>query len=93
MQPAGAGRASESETKGILEVGTGRRNDLWHEPVSSRPVRICLHATIQPYCVFVFFGRWHFNHGAGGAGFTFGAIDLPKALAVLKEIGDYIREA
>eukprot|EP01047_Picozoa_sp_COSAG01_P013550 COSAG01_NODE_639_length_14598_cov_316.689841_10_plen_451_part_00 len=35
---------------------------------------------------------WHFNHGAGGAGFTFGAVDLPKALAALREIGDFIKE-
>lgn len=33
---------------------------------------------------------WHFNHGAGGPGFTYGAIDLPKALAVLRKIGKYI---
>ena len=34
---------------------------------------------------------WHFNHGAGGPGFAFGAIDLPKALAELRKIGDFIR--
>jgi hypothetical protein len=35
---------------------------------------------------------WHFDHGAGGPGFTFGAVDMPKALAALKEIGGFIRE-
>jgi hypothetical protein len=33
---------------------------------------------------------WHFNNGAGGLGFSLGAIDMPKALAVLKQIGDFI---
>jgi hypothetical protein len=34
---------------------------------------------------------WHFSHGAGGRGFEFGAIDMPKAAAVLTEIGAFIR--
>lgn len=33
---------------------------------------------------------WHFNYGAGGPGFTYGAIDLPKALAALRKIGKFI---
>ena len=33
---------------------------------------------------------WHFNDGAGGLGISIGAIDLLKALVVLRQIGNFI---